>query len=837
MSITRRNFVAGSAVTAGLVGLAACSSGTASSTGSDAGSAAGGTTAATGSFEAPDLSAYPIEADGDDVEALWTSETLRKGKWVKVTNPDGGATIGVMDEAKIIQVDGLAFRDMNGDGKLEAWEDWRQTADVRAQALAESLTADQIYPLLWAGANSDAESTTTDANNNDLVDQGSRAGVSRLQSSGESYATDIEWINTVQQICEESELGIPYLNYSDPYVLFNVPNAVGLAACMDKDIWRKAGMWQARAWRATGVRCDLGPQIDVYSQPIGTRCSGSVCEDPALNRDFAAAFGGGMQSTWGDDEATDDKGWGEESCAVMLKHFVGEGVVDGGRNDHMDQGKWNLFTGSNFNAHLIPFLDGGLNLDSSTKEAAAMMPCYGIAYDPNNPDELGECVGSGYSTHNISILRNAGWDGMLTTDWLILEGIPNGVRDLTVAERYAKMMKNSISQHGGSFEPDLAEEAYKLLVDELGEDEALKLYQENARRIFKVMLNVQLFDQPYSDPDVAKAVFENQTAIDFGNDCADKSIIMLKNKDNTISADGLSGKVYIPQKFTAAAVSAFGTTPSSIAQCFGADIAANYFDVVTDTVGEASGEADEEGNATFVEDDITRLTSDELADVKYAIVYIDNPADAYQGNDGGDTFMNFLSYDHDYDADIKWKPVSLQYRPFTADGDYVPKESLNPEDEYGEYENRSCYGEDTYATNESDLDLVISVKEALPEDAKLILCVKADRPMCFYEVEPYADAILLAFDVPTEEAFAHIISGQVEPSGLLTFQMPKDMQTVFEQDADVPRDMECYTDADGNTYDFCFGLNWSGVIDDDRVATYKVDPLTTPETTVQADSE
>ena len=32
-------------------------------------------------------------------------------------------------------------------------------------------------------------------------------------------------------------------------------------------------------------------------------------------------------------------------------------------------------------------------------------------------------------------------------------------------------------------------------------------------------------------------------------------------------------------------------------------------------------------------------------------------------------------------------------------------------------------------------------------------------------------------------------------------------------------------DADGNTYDFTFGLNWSGVIDDERVAKYNVPPI------------
>ena len=58
--------------------------------------------------------------------------------------------------------------------------------------------------------------------------------------------------------------------------------------------------------------------------------------------------------------------------------------------------------------------------------------------------------------------------------------------------------------------------------------------------------------------------------------------------------------------------------------------------------------------------------------------------------------------------------------------------------------------------------------------------------------------------------------------------MPANMDTVEAQNEDVPRDVECYVDADGNTYDFTFGMNWSGVIDDERVATYNVAPLTEP---------
>ena len=822
-NISRRSFVAGSALTAGLATLAGCSSSSSSS--SSSGTAA------------PAADKYPISPDGSDVKAKYASEELRDG-WTKYTNEDGGAVIGVMDTAKVIQVDGYAFRDMNGDGKLDLWEDWRQSADDRAKALAEALSVDDMLPLLFAGAASDSSDSTSTDDNIGLIAKGSRAGVSRLAADPESYASAVKWINGIQEECERQANGIPYFNYSDPYVVFDLPDSHAMSTIMDKDIWRKAGMWQARAWRASGVRCDLGPQIDVYSNPIGCRLSGSVSEDPALNRDFAAAFGGGMQSTWGDDEATDDKGWGDQSCAVMLKHYVGAGSNEGGRNDHLDTGKWNVFPGSNFNAHLVPFLDGGMHLDSKTEQAASMMPCYGIAYDPNTPSELGETVGSSYSKHNISILRNAGYDGMLVTDWLIIDGIPNGVRNLSSEERYAKMLKNTISQHGGSFEPDeVGKPAYQLLVKELGEDEAKKVIQEAARRIFKPMINVQLFDQPYSEAAVAKEIFTNKDAFAFGLEASEKSIVMVKNSGNVISKNGVSGKVYIPARYTAASTGDFGGTAASAAQSFGADLKLDW-DVVTDTIGAASGPAGDDGVATLLESDVTRLTADDLKDVKYCVVGIDSPTDAYQGVEGGPTFMSTFipgKGDEPYSGAV-YRPISLQYRPFTADQDYVRKESLNPNDEYGTYENRSVYGQSTYATNESDLDLVIDIKSKLPADAKLICVVTLDRPMIFSELEPYCDAILINYGV-TEQAVANIISGKAEPYGLLSFQMPANMKTVFEQEEDVPRDMECYTDSAGNTYDFCFGLNWSGVIDDERTKTYKATPLTKPDTCeVKADA-
>ena len=81
----------------------------------------------------------------------------------------------------------------------------------------------------------------------------------------------------------------------------------------------------------------------------------------------------------------------------------------------------------------------------------------------------------------------------------------------------------------------------------------------------------------------------------------------------------------------------------------------------------------------------------------------------------------------------------------------------------------------------------------------------------------------------SSEALVAIAAGKAEPSGLLPMQMPKDMDDVERQSEDTPRDMECYTDSVGHKYDFAYGLNYAGVIDDDRVKKYAVPVRMRPE--------
>ncbi len=72
-----------------------------------------------------------------------------------------------------------------------------------------------------------------------------------------------------------------------------------------------------------------------------------------------------------------------------------------------------------------------------------------------------------------------------------------------------------------------------------------------------------------------------------------------------------------------------------------------------------------------------------------------------------------------------------------------------------------------------------------------------------------------------DQALMDVIIRKAEPCAFLPFQMPINMTTVEEQFEDIPRDMEPYKDSEGNTYDFAFGLNWKGVITDERIIRYK----------------
>lgn len=107
-STTRRNFILSSALAAASATvLAAC-----------------GTSGEASDGKLPAADSYPIKPDASGTKAKWSEE--EKDGYNLITQ-EGGATLSYSPESGlgIIQVDGYAFKDLNGNGVLDLFEDWR----------------------------------------------------------------------------------------------------------------------------------------------------------------------------------------------------------------------------------------------------------------------------------------------------------------------------------------------------------------------------------------------------------------------------------------------------------------------------------------------------------------------------------------------------------------------------------------------------------------------------------------------------------------------------------------------------------------------------------------
>ncbi len=755
----------------------------------------------------------------------YTTETTADG-WIKVEQTNG-PTLGYSPDSgvSILEVEGLAFKDMNRNGKLDPYEDWREDADTRAADLVSKLSIHQI-----SGLRANVNAFNLGLNGEETALGNSRTGGADFSVE---YAIDnyflkavlthvntapikdqVAWNNKLQILSEKEEFAIPVVINSDPVSSYSQSmNNLSMAATFDPDTAGKIANEAAKLYRAVGITEVLGPQIDTLTEPRWSRASGTFGDDPALSRDMANAIVSGFQSTYSEDGT--DMGWGKDSIISITKHWPGDSAGEGGRESHRNFGAYTVYPGDSFTAALVPFVDGGMNLTSITEANAGIMTSYSIAYTED--ESLGELVGSAFSEYKVQLLRSLGYDGMISTDGLTVN-TTHGVDNLSNAERAAKMFSVGIDQALWApimaDAPSIFDDTYALMVEEIGEEATIANYHDAGRRILRNMFRVGSFENAYVSVEEATALLNESTESSPVNAFAQSSIVMLKNSGLIQNRGGEKQTVYVPYSFK----NGKWELPASLKSLN------HYFNVVTDTVGTPTGEADSNGNATYTVNDITRASEDDIAKCDFAIAFISNPS---TGNG--------------YNAEtLEYLPISLQYEEYVAISEGVREESIsgnqivtkvsNPYGEVDTYtkENRSYYGKSTVATNHGDLELVQWLNETLPENVQLVTCVTANNPMVFGEIEPLSDVILVSFGVDTGN-FLPILAGQVEPTGLLPVQMPKDMDAVEAQYEDVPRDAEVYVDSEGNAYDFTFGMNWSGVIDDARTAKYNVAPLTTPE--------
>lgn len=744
-------------------------------------------------------------------------EEENRGDFILVKNV-GGENLGYHPDSgiKIITGNRFAFKDLNRNGKLDRYEDWRLSPQERAADLASKMSVDQIAglmlysghqsipstggwrgPVLYGGkpfAESGALPSDLSDSQKKFLEEDNLRHV--LITSVESPAIAAQWNNKAQAMVEGLGMGIPINTSSDPrhglssYAEFNVtgadisiwPETLGLAATFDPAVMKQFGDIASKEYRALGISTALSPQIDLGTEPRWYRFSGTMGEDPDLSADMARAYVDGFQTT------PDSKagGWGNQSVNTMVKHWPGGGSGEGGRDAHFGYGAYAVYPGNNLKEHVKPFIEGALKLEGGTEMASAIMPYYTISFDQDTVN--GENVANAYNKYLITdLLRDTyGYEGVICTDWLVtadansiveFQGKSWGVENLSVAERHYKALEAGVDQFGGNNEKGPVLEAYQMGVEERGEEYMRKRFEASAVRLLMNIFRTGLFENPYLDVTESEEIVGNDEFRKAGYEAQLKSVVMLKNSQKALPVQQKQ-KVYIPERYIPAGRNWFGMeTPERTEFPINLEVAKRYFDVV-----ETAAEAD------------------------FAIVGIESP-DGGVGYDRGDLEKGGNGY----------VPINLQYGDYKAlDAREVSIAGGSPMENFT---NRSYKGKTVSTSNNYDLKMVLDTREQMGEKP-VIVVIKVSNPMVFSEIEPGSSSILIHMGVQ-DEALLDIISGKVEPSALLPFQMPADMTTVEKQFEDVPRDMTPYKDAEGNSYDFAFGLNWKGVIADERVNKYK----------------
>ena len=453
------------------------------------------------------------------------------------TQPDLGSRV-----AKTLRVDGLLFKDLNKNDKLDKYEDWRLPLDARVNDLVAQMSIEEkaglmVGPSLTIGPNGGVSEQPTFMVN--PFNPGPPAMVSPATVDGlykrhirqfinrDNLAPRamVNWLNAVQQLAEGSRLGIPVIFVTNPRNHFGVgaifgiseagsafsqwPGTLGLAAMRDTKLVEEFASIAAQEYVSIGMRGAYHPTADVATEPRWNRFRETFGEDANLTTEILTAVIRGFQG----------KTLGPQSVALVTKHFPGAGPADDGQDAHFPYGKNLAYPGKNLEYHLLPW-------KAAIKEGTAMiMPYYAVPKGITSED-----LGMAYNKEIIAdLLRNKlGYTGVVNSDTGISTGMPWGVEKLSVKERYQKAIEAGVDRIGGDATPELIVE----LVKSGGLTEAR--IDESARRILRVHLALGIFENPYANPDEAARTIRKKEFQQRADLAQRKSIVLLKNASNLL---------------------------------------------------------------------------------------------------------------------------------------------------------------------------------------------------------------------------------------------------------------------------------------------------------------
>ena len=452
--------------------------------------------------------------------------------------------------AHLLTVDGHQFKDLDRNGQLDPYEDWRLAPALRAEDLLHKMSLEEKAGTLMHGSAPGVDSVIGHSSKGyDFAALSKLIGERHISSfiTRLSVAPPVlaDENNKIQAIAEASRLGIPVSLSTDPRNHFQSilgasgetngfsqwPELLGLAAIGDPDTVNRFADIARQEYRAVGIHITLSPQADLATEPRWPRLLGTFGENPKLAKSLIAAYVAGFQHG--------PQGVDAEGVAAVVKHWVGYGAeADNGFDAHNYYGRNATFTGGHFQDHIEPF-EGAF-----AAHVAGVMPTYAILHGVDVNGRPLEPVGAGFNRQLLTELLREKYhfDGIVLSDWAITNdcdtacmtgsppqqakdiGMPWGVETLSMAERFVKAFNAGIDQFGGTERPEYLVQAVKS-----GEIEPARL-DASVRRILVQKFQQGLFENPYVNVDEAGRVVGNAEFMRAALDAQRRSVVLLQNE-------------------------------------------------------------------------------------------------------------------------------------------------------------------------------------------------------------------------------------------------------------------------------------------------------------------
>jgi beta-glucosidase len=464
----------------------------------------------------------------------------------------GGAdtqpVIGVRSRT-VLTVDGLRFRDANGSGTLDRYEDWRLPVEARVADLVSRMTLEEKAGLMLIDTMGPGCGGVLTPNATRLIETQKMVRFilrNVVRATGDPCDGSVtpgrngavvtpqqmaEFTNAVQALAEGQRLGIPVLfkdnarNHYETDPRFGISAGAGAFTEFPKEAGIAAAALGAgnmqpvkaltevmsQEWRAIGLRGMYGYMADLATEPRWYRVQETFTEDADLGASIMKTLVEGLQGGPVSPKT---------AVALTIKHFPGGGPQELGLDPHYSFGKRQVYPGGRFEYHLKPFraaIDAGVS---------SVMPYYGVPTKVTYQGTTYGATGFAFSKEIVTdLLRGKlGFSGYVNSDTGIVNDRAWGLEQRTVPERAAAAINGGTDILSGfNSNGTITDLVRANLVSAARVDEA-------ATRLLTEQFRLGLFENPYVDASAAAAAIGSAANRAKGLEVQKQSIVLLQNR-------------------------------------------------------------------------------------------------------------------------------------------------------------------------------------------------------------------------------------------------------------------------------------------------------------------